>query len=202
MTGTLLKVGDDSYLLWSGPADAPASYLLTREQVRDELLDDDRRRHARSRQILAEHGDAEDLAIADAELALAERRVAQRLARADRNGTSDVHVHGPQTLEQLIGFNRAGPGESRLTPHALLRCHANADAAAAFTAGPDDIAPYWTNSWDDQGRDIYVWVPWRPGQAPERLDEHTDLRAQVPMSLDEVREIVGAQQAERIAAYT
>jgi hypothetical protein len=99
-----------------------------------------------------------------------------RIARLDTNGHTWRDL-APQTPQQLVSCNRAGPHESCLTLAALLRCYADETAYTAFELTPADIEPY---TCDDDG--VVYWVPWRPGQAPSTITADTNFHTQIPLT--------------------
>lgn len=151
MGHTVYKLGNDQYVLWSGVVDAPISWVMTRSETLADGID------------------------------------AERLARADQHGHSYCGEGATdQSPTHLIAGNRAGPNESCLTLDALMRSYAGSAQNEAFELQPSDIRPYLTNDWDEHGHShdldgnaIMVWVPWRPGQAPDTIDDTTDLHARV-----------------------
>ena len=142
MGHAVYKLADDRYVEWSSVVDAPVSYLATRAQS-------------------------------------VQRWGADRVGRADLNGHSyvDGYEASPSTPEDLICVNRAGPGEERLTLEAILRRYASPEACDAPVT-PSEVMPIWTNGWLEDGRDadehgpVFVWMPWRPGEAPDEMPEH------------------------------
>jgi len=105
-----------------------------------------------------------------------------RLERADALGHSWTDMDKVQSPEDLVAGNRAGPRESCLSLAAILRVYAPVAGEEDREISVDDIEPY-TTSWavpeghEDWGK-VY-WVPWKPGEGPERLTEETDFDAMV-----------------------
>lgn len=98
--------------------------------------------------------------------------------------------------ELVPDCNRAGPEECSLTVEAIGRLY---QAGMPDPWGMDkaqlavsDVCPYWTNDWDEAGATIYVWVPWRPGEAPERIDADIDLHARTT--------VIGPDELDRLIA--
>ena len=83
----LERDGDVRYMEWSSITDSPRTYLMVIEAFRAYYN--------------AEYG------------AAGTRGLPARLERADRFGTSHMY---DRTLDDAIGFNRAGPFETQLTP--------------------------------------------------------------------------------------
>lgn len=74
------------------------------------------------------------------------------------------------------GFNRAGPGETCLTPEAMIEAYASEEAHRAFRLTPDKIRPITTRGREDpvtgEWDDITVyWTPWAPDEVPARLPD-------------------------------
>jgi hypothetical protein len=102
---------------------------------------------------------------------------------AEARGHTDMGREPVTDLHSLVEFNRAGPRESCLTVAALIRRYRpDGDPDAALH--PDEIHPHRTSlsapGHPDDGAEF--WVPWPPGQAPERIDTDTDLHAHVPVA--------------------
>lgn len=76
----------DNYLEWSTVSESPTTRGMTREQMRQYLL---------------EKGQRE-----------VEAEIEERLMRADAHGSSSIP---PQTAEDIVTVNRAGENESQLT---------------------------------------------------------------------------------------
>lgn len=92
----VVKIGDDRYLVWSTVVDAPITYGMSRGEMKEHL---------------SERTPVElDLALEQAE---------RRLVRADDHGTSSMMGH--ESAEELMTFNRAGPGKSCLPVEDLIR---------------------------------------------------------------------------------
>jgi hypothetical protein len=89
MGNFLVKLGA-KYLEWSTIVDAPVTYLLTRDEMREYLRDE----YGRS----------------------GSRDTEERLARCDQYGTSSLY----QTRDSLIANNRAGDGDTSLTLDELI----------------------------------------------------------------------------------
>lgn len=84
----IVKLADDLYTEWVGPADAPA-YAYTEAEVRHLL----------------------EAEVVEAEQALANAKGA--IARLERQG--HTYLDHDLTVEQLVACNRAGPDESELS---------------------------------------------------------------------------------------
>jgi hypothetical protein len=100
----IFKVGENEYLEWSTIVDAPVSYIYTREGMARYLS-----QRAGYSGYPTSGNPEQDL-----------RDIEQRLVRADTQGTSDMTVDGPQSLDDLMGYNRAGPNEACLTPQEVI----------------------------------------------------------------------------------
>lgn len=92
----VVKIGPDRYLLWSTVVDAPITYGMSRQEMKEHLV--------------LETPVERDLALEQAR---------RRLARADVRGTSSMVGH--ESAESLMSYNRAGPGESCLPVDELIR---------------------------------------------------------------------------------
>jgi hypothetical protein len=105
--------------------------------------------------------------------------------RADTAGHSWTDRPAVVTPTECIGINRAGPRGACLTPEAIRRRFECQNSFEGFVLHPGDIAVYRTSfvvAPDDELYGIEFYVPWRPGEEPDVIDDCTDLHALVPES--------------------
>ena len=85
MARAIIKI-KDKYLEWSTVVDSPVTYGMTLDELKSYYKDEYGRRGL--------------------------ERLQFRLERVEKTGTSYFY---PKTVEEVIGGNRAGPGETELT---------------------------------------------------------------------------------------
>ena len=199
MTVVCLRPG--LYVEWGsgGPTRTPGTDRDTMRQILVDTADPSGARNRtnavyRARAAAAGHQDTEQPdptvpdddawhAVVAARARLAEMSADRALGLADRQGHSAT-VYWGADVRAFVHTNRAGPCESCLTLEALIRL-CDPMTAAGFVLGPADIAPYSLVDTDDDGNEVFFWVPWRPGEAPAVVDAGTCLHARVRMLPDE-----------------
>lgn len=91
--GFIVKLDGDKYIEWSRVVDAPMSYIMSRKEMYNHLIE-------QREKTLASKESSEE-----------------RLVRADKYGTSLI---GKTSVEEIISFNRAGDNESCLSLEEII----------------------------------------------------------------------------------
>lgn len=86
----LVEDPEPLYVIWSTVVDAPVTFLMTRDELREFVIEDAVRRARES----------------------ATRDFPGRMDRVDTNGTS--FYTPPYTVDDMVSYNRAGPDETEL----------------------------------------------------------------------------------------
>jgi hypothetical protein len=102
MPAYIYRLGHDGYVEWSTVVDAPISGIMTQLEMEEYLYQ--------------KYGNPDR----DYE-ELDRRKIGERLERANRWGSSEIRMPPVRrTPEDLVAYNRAGPGETCLSYDQLL----------------------------------------------------------------------------------
>jgi hypothetical protein len=114
--GSIVKLGDNRYVEWSGVTDSPSSGLMDKETMEDYVHGQEV--HSLGYRVV----DDSDDQLRKVEQELVELRVKKRLERLEQNGHTSLAFPDMSVADYIAG-NRAGPKETTLTLEEIIELY-------------------------------------------------------------------------------